>query len=190
MQKLVDKMSAMKLRKALDKLAVICPGGKAEDQVRFIQALKAKHSHSIDFWEETPEVPADFRKSNANVQFNCFMYCLGLRYGDIKKIIGSDGRKIPNSEYMSLLCKKYLTEINRGSTIDGDYILYFSNQKNMHAGKVKNGKVVSKWGSGHVWIHGIFEVPASYGNQVKYYSRVEKSICVKTVREWMGQYCG
>lgn len=187
MQKLVDKWTAMGLREALGKLNIICPGGKAEDQVEAIQTLKKRYSHSIDIWKIIPEGPANFIKSDDNVQFNCFMFCLDIRYGDIKELIGSNGMKIPNSDYMALLERNYLTEINWGSAVDGDYVLYFLDQKIVHAGKVKSGKVVSKWGNGHIWIHGVLEVPDSYGDHVKYYKRIEKAVCLKAFCEWISQ---
>ena len=95
--------------------------------------------------------------------------------------------EIPNSEYMSFLCKAYMAEKVSESANDGDYVLYFSEQKIVHAGKVETGRVISKWGSSHIWIHGVCEVPAAYGNQVKYYNRIKKTICVKAFCEWISQ---
>ena len=100
-------------------------------------------------------------------------------------MIDCDGRKIPNSEYMSFLCKGYMTEKVSESPSNGDYVLYFSDQTIVHAGKMESGRVISKWGRGHIWIHGICEVPAGYGNQVKYYNRLEKTTCIEAFCEWI-----
>ena len=154
-----DECNSIELREALEKLSVLCPGGKAEDQDEFIQNLKKKYPHSIEIRKEIPEGPADFRESNDRAQFNCFMFCLDIRYSDIKDINGSDGMRIPNSEYMLFLCKTYMTEKNNYSINNGDYVLYFSDHKIVHAGKVESSRVVSKWGNGHIWIHGFLKFP-------------------------------
>jgi hypothetical protein len=46
-----------------------------------------------------------------------------------------------------------------------------------HIGKVFNGNIVSKWGmKGYLWRHGIWEVPNSYGIDVKYYSHLSQKL--------------
>jgi hypothetical protein len=185
LEKLIEKFCAIGLRKTLGKFNVICPGGKAEDQIAALRLIRKCHPHSIELWKNIPEGPSDFRESNDNTQFNCFMFCLDINYGDIKKLIGKDGTRILNHEYMALLEKKYLTIKDSGTTVDGDHIFYFSDSKIMHAGKIKGGRVISKWGGGHIWMHGIFEVPESYGDQVQYYESTEKSLYLKAFCEWI-----
>jgi hypothetical protein len=184
-QKMANKWMLIGIRESLGKLCQICPSGKADCQVEFMQFLKTEYPHSIELWKEIQEGPADFKEHPPATHFNCFMFCLDIQYGDIKEILGSNGRRIPNSDFMLFLCNGYMTEKAGESSNEGDYVLYFSDQKIVHAGKLESGRVLSKWGSGHVWIHGIFEVPVTYGNQVKYFNKIDKNICIKAFYEFM-----
>jgi hypothetical protein len=41
-----------------------------------------------------------------------------------------------------------------------------------HVGIIQqDGRVASKWGTGQLFEHGLFEVPASYGNNVKFFKK-------------------
>jgi len=52
---------------------------------------------------------------------------------------------------------------------DGDQVvIYFDKGDPTHFGKIVGNKIESKWGSGCVWLHDLFEVPLSYGESVKY----------------------
>jgi len=52
---------------------------------------------------------------------------------------------------------------------DGDQVvIYFDKEDPTHFGKIVGNKIESKWGSGCVWLHDLFEVPLSYGKSVKY----------------------
>ena len=45
---------------------------------------------------------------------------------------------------------------------------------------MKKGRVVSKWGLGHLWEHNILEVPISYGNEYKYYKDIQKEEAINS----------
>ncbi len=45
----------------------------------------------------------------------------------------------------------------------GDLVLYRNDRQITHAGLVAADRIISKWGKGHLWIHGLLEVPAQYG---------------------------
>ena len=51
----------------------------------------------------------------------------------------------------------------------GDLVLYRDTQCFTHAGVVQAKSIISKWGVGHLWVHGLWEVPASYGDAMDFY---------------------
>ncbi len=46
---------------------------------------------------------------------------------------------------------------------DGDLVVYFDNTGAQHAGKWSRGRVISKWGAGLLYDHGLLETPLQYG---------------------------
>lgn len=53
-------------------------------------------------------------------------------------------------------------------------IIYFSNEyKPIHAGRFNNNRVLSKWGTGLVFNHEMFEAPISYGDNIRIYKFVD-----------------
>lgn len=56
---------------------------------------------------------------------------------------------------------------------DGDLVFYFNGGQFKHVGILRGaGRVLSKWGSGHLYEHDLFEVPDSYGNEVRAFAHM------------------
>jgi hypothetical protein len=70
-----------------------------------------------------------------------------------------------------LLDNNLLVEAAQGPAREGDIVFYFSDDGRFkHAARMLgNGRVVSKWGIGHLYEHEIFEVPESYGSTVRFF---------------------
>jgi hypothetical protein len=65
-----------------------------------------------------------------------------------------------------------------------DVILYSTVNGPRHAGRWDVNSVVSKWGLGHLWRHGVFEVRSSYGDIIQTYAHVDP----KPVAHWFAEY--
>jgi catechol 2,3-dioxygenase-like lactoylglutathione lyase family enzyme len=83
------------------------------------------------------------------------------------------------ADFVSGLFGEVLAEREPGRATDEDIIIYFDNNTPTHAGKFNKGRVVSKWGTGHLWEHPIYEVPLSYGNRIKFYLPVDRHDILK-----------
>jgi hypothetical protein len=70
-----------------------------------------------------------------------------------------------------LLDHQLLTEVTQSEAREGDIALYFGEAGRFkHAGRMlENGRVVSKWGIGHLYEHEVLEVPESYGNILRFF---------------------
>lgn len=69
-------------------------------------------------------------------------------------------------DFMEWLVRAYLVPRDRPAE-EGDIVLYFYNDVWKHIGTlVGKGRVRSKWGTFPVYEHGMWEIPASYGDRV------------------------
>lgn len=53
-----------------------------------------------------------------------------------------------------------------------DLVFYRDTHQITHAGVVAADRIISKWGAGHLWLHRLLEVPASYGNTTSFYAGI------------------
>ena len=115
--------------------------------------------------------------------YTCFMHVFGLRNEpEYNKIAMSGSGKIyANSAFVLFLIQEgYIQEITSGTTSTEDIVIYFASGVPQHAGIAKrDGQIESKWGLGHLYEHGILEVPSKYGNEVKFYSPISKGLALK-----------
>lgn len=99
-------------------------------------------------------------------RYNCFMYALNVV--GIKEIEDLLSTRIFTlkfgSEFMQDLFQKGLVSEDKHGTV----AVYFDGPTPTHAGAVAKGRVTSKWGMGNLWEHEVWEVPSSYGNNVRF----------------------
>lgn len=167
------------LRKRLQEITDNNQREKVSNQVKEISNLSRIHPHSIKLEKEAkPGDPLTFA-------YNCYMYVFDLLDSSTTKDIAQLPSEMSLSEYvLYLIYNKLLTKINRAKTKDGDYVVYFHDKKPKHVGKFRRGKVVSKWGSAHLWEHGICEVPVNYGNEVQFFRQISKNQCISAFKQW------
>jgi hypothetical protein len=65
----------------------------------------------------------------------------------------------------------HLSEVTAEDASTGDMVFYFDGQGQFqHAGIVNGGnRILSKWGTGHLYEHELLDVPESYGTQVRFF---------------------
>ncbi|MEK7615475.1 MAG: hypothetical protein AAB431_03780 [Patescibacteria group bacterium] len=102
--------------------------------------------------------------------YNCFVYALGLEQD--RSFLGNDNwnfTKELDQVYEEMMSQNLLTETQ--TPTPGDLIVYRTKEGVMsHVGRVKdNGVIISKWSWGPLLKHAVLAVPASYGDDVRYY---------------------
>lgn len=142
-----------------------------------LEELRTRHDHSIS--------PIQTEEAELPEEFMCFEYALGLAYS--KEYLGireyeyqTRFRPIgANEEFMAfMLAQGLIDEIASSETQKGDLIVYFDDGKPTHAGLVAGqGRVRSKWGRGLLVEHELFEAPAIYGYEIKYFSPIDVRHC-------------
>lgn len=85
-----------------------------------------------------------------------------------------------------LLDSGLLEEVNQADIQPGHIILYFSvDGRFKHASLIAgDGRVFSKWGIGHLYEHGLLEVPDSYGNQVRFFKALPYHVAFEYFRRF------
>ncbi|SRR5260221_5045821 len=106
-------------------------------------------------------------------RFNCFGYGLGVwEHPDfIRRVDAASNSAIINSDVVrSLMNDGTLQDVSAAKAAQGDVVIYFQKKAVTHAAVLGEQQTCrSKWGGDDVPQHGLWEVPAQYGNQVRYY---------------------
>ncbi len=124
---------------------------------RDVEALRAEYSHTID-WVETGDAGSD-----------CLAYALGIP-SQLLNLVGAF--KCILKQFFDSVLLELLIEIQESEVTDGSLIFYFSSGELTHAGKrTADGQVISKWGKNPVYKHDRLEVPAKYGDKIRFYQR-------------------
>lgn len=155
----------------------VCNSGKLSKHIELIENLMGCYSHTIRPY-------ADVLVSNADIDYNCYKYALGLTNStDIERISNKhldawDARV--GTEFVFHLIDKGIVSPQQ----DGKIIVYFMDDMPQHAGKVVGDRVRSKWGLGHLWEHAIGEVPSSYGKNYRLFGLVDTPVIISEFKDW------
>ena len=152
-------MMLSELRQELEEIPLL---KNIKDQKKEIKNLLSKFDHTIIAKCSGNLISEEFGS------YNCFAYALNLvGSGGYLKIASAPPRDVyADSEFIEfLLNNERLLRTHDDIDINEGIILYFDNQKPVHAGKITNKRVTSKWGTALLFEHKIFEVPISYGNR-------------------------
>jgi hypothetical protein len=103
-------------------------------------------------------------------QSTCAMHAFGLTGEPVYEAIARHVQPelFAGRDFMEWVCQHRLQEI--GYAVTGALALYFENGVWRHIGVVaKPPRITSKWGLFPVYEHDIDEVPARYGNEVRFF---------------------
>ena len=149
---------------------------------RAIEELKKRFPHTIEL--QPPFISGLFKE-----EYTCYMYALNmLENQELYDYYFQRRRKATRSrrgDYFLVEFIQYLVDDARLLPAEDGIILYFDAGRPVHAGKKSGEYVVSKWGNGNLWKHGIFEVPAVYGTTFKAYQEFSP----EEVKKVFIEYC-
>ena len=118
--------------------------------------------------------------SQKDQAFNCFMYVLNLVDRVEPNMFRQDNNTlrffIDSSFFRKLYDASILSETNIHQFVPNDLVVYYNGQRKMHVGRyVEPTLVESKWGFGPLFRHGLWDVPKSYGDALKYFKPPEQA---------------
>jgi len=165
------------LRSQLAETTKPADAAELKEQIQEMAKLAITHPHTVTLHEEN--VPGSPR-------FNCYQY--SFRIADVRV---SDGafEVFPGRDFAQILTEYHLEEIGLEDAKDGDHILYSRDQIE-HAGRVNSAAILSKWGTGHVWRHGVYEVPTNYGDTIRFYGHFPRQSVIQVLQDLGFQILG
>jgi hypothetical protein len=172
----VSNVNNIEFRK---RLSDITEERELEQHEELVAKLNNEHPHSIILKIKKP----DGKRSN----YNCYTFAFNLTDSPVyEKIANTPPYDVfANSEFCDFLLKKgILDEKKWDDTNEGDIIIYFEEGTPKHAGKIHSDRIISKWGTGHLWEHDIYEVPISYGSEYRILSAISGDVTIGTFIEY------
>lgn len=165
----------MDLSKLRARLQEITSNNDIDGHRLAIETLRLKLPHTIRL----------VSLANPALPQNCFAWALGLNH-ELAHWVGEWGlpELFTGSKFMQELFH-YLVPIPEGDATEGDLVIYFDAQVPTHAGLIKDSRVCSKWGKGHIYHHNHLEVPASYGNTIRYFPKLPDSVASTRFAEYV-----
>jgi hypothetical protein len=110
------------------------------------------------------------------VGYTCLMHALDLVQSHEYKRIARQGEQQRNEGvfagrgFAEWLLREELLTTTKGSVTAGDIVLYFGDPGFKHAARfLEHDRVRSKWGTGHLYEHALWEVPSPYGNDIHFF---------------------
>jgi len=158
------------LRQALSQITAQSTGNDVARQIPLVAALAEEYDHAIVLVQEAiPEKPETFRHT-------CFQHAFELVNPPrlIVDIATLYPDVYPNADFVGYLIEGQLFEVPPSDIQDDDVVVYFEAGIPRHAGKIHGGLIVSKWGTAHYWKHRLWEVPATYGSEVRFFRPIER----------------
>lgn len=126
-----------------------------------------------------------------NNRYNCFAYALGVySRPDYQRLadLHEKREEAPiDPEFMGYLVETGLL-VERGEEQQvGDVVMYENVGRIVHAARVADldGLCRSKWGSGHLYQHGVGEVPSSYGRSYRTVQSKGPDAVMSALKRWL-----
>ena len=151
-----------------------------------VEALRGSSSHSIKV----------LTRDGSYLASNCVMYAFGLeqdaRYMRLaRQCLELDPNDNPDLKYQGvhpdtrfvefLIAGRVIVEVDSGK--NGDIAIYYSGDRVKHIGRIiAPSRVLSKWGTGHLFAHAINEAPSNYGCTMRFFTSLspEQTLCAFT----------
>ncbi len=145
------------------RLTIITEQSPVNEHPVLIKQLRTPIEHSIVVLESGISID----------QYTCAVFAFHLAgdptYVDIASF--GLGKIFAGKEFIAFLLSNNFLVLREAEEISqGDLVIYFENGDFCHVGRIASTKrIVSKWGAGWLYEHGLWEVPNSYGHEVRYY---------------------
>jgi len=114
--------------------------------------------------------------------FNCVMHALDLT-ARLETPNRLSGYFYADTVFLGSLIQRAI--LQPCGEAEGAIVVWSAAGTIKHAGLiVSQGRASSKWGIGHVYEHGLLEVPKSYGNELAFYGRLESEVALNLLTQY------
>ncbi len=139
------------------------------EHIKAVTALKKIFNHSIEPIKSGPWLPS----------YTCLVYALNFAgnatYSAVINKVNHEQAFAGKEFFDWLIVNQYLTQVNNGNESTGDLVVYFNSSKEFeHIGILSDdNRVRSKWGELGLYHHDKFDVPAGYGDDIKFFKPIK-----------------
>ena len=158
------------------------------EHAQLVDSLKDIYPHSIRCLS-SPLTNDRYAPKVINTIEDCFLYVFKDIFSHkmlkaFKKVL--DIFEMHYKDIGIRLISEGILELHNSWKDDDHVVVYFNNSIPVHFGKIDKRAIISKWGVVHVWMHGLWEVPLSYGNTVKFSDgQVNETVFWKVIMSWI-----
>ena len=157
-----------------ERLETFCNRVSPEKNIALVDALMSEIPHTI--------VPV--QSVHDLFTFTCLVHVLGFTGQDqYLAVAGLGVDKVFAGKAFASWLLRYgsLIEVNPSDAVIDSLVVYLDGHGEfIHVGLSKlNSRVESKWGQLGLYEHGLFEVPANYGDTVRYYKHLPYPAAIK-----------
>lgn len=131
-----------------------------------IETLRGEYGHTIEILDSPCPIEG----------YTCAVHAFQLTDDPTYIQVASfgSGQTFAGAEFVTFLMKTGLLASRRSLVLPGDLIVYLDCGKFRHVGRMKTEtRVVSKWGTGCLYEHQIWEVPATYGDEIQHFVGID-----------------
>jgi len=148
-------------RQLRERLACITRELAPDEHPAEIERLREEIAHSIELLEGAAPIS----------DYTCAVHAFDLIQDPTYESVATFGlcKTFAGKEFIHfLLDQELLEERALDDRAGGRLLMYFEGGDFQHIGTLlAENRLVSKWGMGHLWEHGIWEVPANYGDELR-----------------------
>jgi hypothetical protein len=141
------------------------------------------HEHPTMLMQISRELPNTIRvreSDRAPQSFTCGMHTFGFESCPEYAEVAAQGVFAGLQFFTWLTATGRLVEVDDHQPSENDLVMYFDGGKAVHVGRVvSSGRVISKWGVGLMYEHGLSEVPKNYGDEVRFFRSIEPDVALE-----------
>jgi hypothetical protein len=133
------------------------------EQAAMLERLRGEYAHTIEILDSDHPIES----------YTCAVYAFHLVGDAVYREIADSGlgKTYAGRDFVEFAIKaQLLIECGNEEAIAGDFVIYLLEGHFGHIGLVQGEqRVLSKWGTGYLCEHSLWEVPCSYGLEVRFY---------------------
>jgi hypothetical protein len=126
--------------------------------------------------------------------YNCHAFALGIdgnqEYGRMVRRWSEPETMVSSAFMEKLRDNRVLLQTGKATYAPGELVLYSDGRRIAHSAQVisADNRLHSKWGSGRVYDHVLWEVPLPYGNDYKVVTSPALAVVMAELRVWVAGY--
>jgi hypothetical protein len=148
------------------------------EQAAMLERLRGEFAHTIEILDSNQPIESD------TCAVHAFQLIGNRIYDDIRH--SGLGRTFAGKDFVEFaINEQLLTECDPEEAVEGDLAIYLLEGRFGHIGVLQSDqRILSKWGTGYLCEHALWEVPCSYGFEVRFFEGPSAEDCFDVFVEY------